>query len=463
MGSVADFERAMEILRQRGKNFEVVPGYQDYNVYIATGRSEADIYMSDMNNWCLVHATRYIPSRNLDGRLFIPTTSMATNFDDVRPTVHTTLNHVVSSNGGGNWDGVPYVILARYNDVVALNGNPKEVSQYDTFFIPDPDNGLVLPQDACLVRPSNEKNGELYVIGEHEATYKTSNFTDDEIERILNMIRESYGATESGDLYYKYDSYLGKENDEETMRILLGKDEKLFKIYKNTVNKKDFLKGLLAEDRDAIMAKFLRDAVVKLAMEKQGFRYVNPSEGSAWTDNIARTAREHGIVASSNNKGHSASIEMEMESGANWLIANLKNLYAQGQDIDKIFSLIESKFNDDGDKRVNRLFKQVVWCMKTGKPLDLYPSYQRFFMTAVDMYEDKYDGRKYANISDYSSALDITMRRSAIVVKNTFSQWLNDIKRGPNREKFDSKLAEFLGKFDQHDLINAFKSANSRF
>ena len=247
------------------------------------------------------------------------------------------------------------------------------------------------------------------------------------------------------------------------MRELLGDDEKLFGIYKNTKNKREFLKGLLAEDRDAIITKFLRDAVVRLAMEKQGFKYVEASEGWEPTNAVAKVALEHGIKASSNNRGHDASIERKMEVGANWLISNLENLYAQGQDIDKIFSIIEQRFNDDRDEQINRMFKQVVWCMKTGKPLNLYPIYQNIFMKAVDMYGSRYNGYKYANISDYSSALDITMRRSAIVVQNAFSQWLNYIKRGPNRKKFDSKLAEFLGEFDQRSLMEGFKWAYSRF
>ena len=461
MGNVKDFEEGIKILRAKDQEFIAQPGYQDDYRYIPTGPSEAELYMSDMNNWCCVHATRYMPLRNSDGQFFIPTTSMATNFDIVRSTVHTTLNHVVASNGGGNWDGIPYVVFMKYNDVVALNGNPKQISQFDTFFIPDPDKGLVLPRGAYLVRPSNEKNGELYTIGEHEATYKTNNFTDDDVERILNMIRETHG-TEYSRLYHEYDIYLGKENDDETMLKLLGNDEKLFRMYKNTKNKKEFLKGILAADRDAIITKFLRDAVVRLAMEKQGFKYVEAREGWEPTNAVAKVALEHGINASSNNKGHSMSIEKEMESGANWLISNLENLYAQGQDINKIFSIIEQGFNND-DEQINRMFTLVVWCMKTGKPLNLYPIYQNIFMKAVDMYGSGYNGYKYANISDYSSALDITMRRSAIVVQNAFSQWLNYIKRGPNRKKIDSKLAEFLGEFDQRSLMESFKWAYSRF
>ena len=58
-------------------------------------------YMSDMNNWVMVHATKYMPRRLSDGSLAIPTTAMATNYDVPRATVHTTLNHIVDANSGG--------------------------------------------------------------------------------------------------------------------------------------------------------------------------------------------------------------------------------------------------------------------------------------------------------------------------------------------------------------------------
>ena len=58
-------------------------------------------YMSDVNNWVLVHATKYMPLKNENGQFYIPTTAMATQFEIPRSTVHFTLNHIVTNHGYG--------------------------------------------------------------------------------------------------------------------------------------------------------------------------------------------------------------------------------------------------------------------------------------------------------------------------------------------------------------------------
>ncbi|MBO4480145.1 MAG: hypothetical protein J5742_00785 [Alphaproteobacteria bacterium] len=469
MGAVEDFSKAVELLREKDKEFQHEPGYQEEYNFIKTGASQAEQYMQDMNNWCFVHVTRYMPPRNSKGQMFIPTTSMATGFDLVRPTVHGTLNHIVASNNGGNWDNVPYVFFMKYDDVVKLNGNPQGISQYDTFFMPDPDRGLVLPKNAYLVRPSDEKSDELYTIGENEATYKTENFTDDEIERILDLIRKGRNEAIYHALYQEYDSYMGKENDDNIMSALLKNDEKLMKVYRNSSNKKEFLKGLLAADRDAIIARFLREFVVKLAMEKQGFKYVNAYEGEGWTNAVYQTAREHGIEASSGAKIHEASLERKMEDRANYLIFCLEEqMYSEGTNIDNIFETLRNNLqNYDNDyapdKARKKMFRQVMQCITKNKPLDIYPMMQEAFVHFVDVYEYKCgDGSIPEKISDYSLAMDTTLRRSAIVVKNKFAQWINYLKRESAYEQLRSKITEFLSQFDQRSLMGVFKADIAR-
>ena len=217
------------------------------------------------------------------------------------------------------------------------------------------------------------------------------------------------------------------------------------------------MRGVTAENRNVILTSFLRNMVVKLSMEKLGFRYVEARENADWTNSVARVAREKGIMASENNKGHSTTIEYDLECGANWLISNLEDMYSQNQDIDKIFSIITHCFYSD-DTRIARLFKQVVWCMKTDKPLNLYPIFQEIFAKAINRY-NRYNGQKYKNMADYNHALDITMQRTAIVAQNRFAQWLNYIKRGPKHEEFKLKLTEFINEFDQESLMNAIKWA----
>ena len=139
-------------------------------------------YVSNMSNWLCVHATNYMPQQDAQGNYFIKTTAMATNNEIARATVHVTLNQIVLSHMGGNWDFAPFIILAPYNDVVEMNGNPSMVASEDTYFIPNPDTGLVLPKNTRIIKPDN---GALFTIGEHVSTYKTDNYTDQEIQTIL--------------------------------------------------------------------------------------------------------------------------------------------------------------------------------------------------------------------------------------------------------------------------------------
>ena len=142
-------------------------------------------YVSDMSNWLCVHATNYMPQQNTTGDYFIQTTAMATNNEIARATIHVTLNQIVYSHMSGNWDSASFVILAPYNDVVEINGKPSMVASEDTYFIPNPDTGLVLPKNACIIKPDNST---LFTIGEHVSTYKTDNYTEQEIQTILSFM-----------------------------------------------------------------------------------------------------------------------------------------------------------------------------------------------------------------------------------------------------------------------------------
>ena len=158
-------------------------------------------YMADMSHWCAVHVTKYMPKHHNDGTMYIPTTAMATDFDAPRSTVHVTLNHVVTSHMMGSWNDMPIVVLAPYNDVTEKNGNPAEVAGTDTYWSLNPDAGLILPENTYIVQPKND--GPLYQIGEHGATYKRDNYTEEEVERIEYWLNpydlERYTKYKNGD------------------------------------------------------------------------------------------------------------------------------------------------------------------------------------------------------------------------------------------------------------------------
>ena len=93
------------------------------------GKKEETEYMSDMDNWCIVHATKYMPLKKPDSTMYIPSSAMATDFEVPRSTIHVTLNHIVKAHLG-SWDDKPIIILAPYNDVAEKMETPLNLRQW---------------------------------------------------------------------------------------------------------------------------------------------------------------------------------------------------------------------------------------------------------------------------------------------------------------------------------------------
>ncbi len=357
-------------------------------------------YMSDTSNWVCVHLTKYKPKTNSDGNLCIQTTAAATNYKYPRATVHVTLNQRVSNHGYGNWNGASIVILAPYNDVVAKNGNPQEVAAEDTYFIPDPDTGLVLPESAHIIQPG-DTGGELFVLDEHGATYKTDKYTDEEIEKILAL---------NGWDKDTYEKYLkGDVPDYEVDRIL-GYDDKLRKVYDKAKDKPAFIRGIMEEDRFTILNKLLRDYVTQKVMDKMGYHYVHAHEDDV-SGKIAEVARAAGIRGNSGNKGHSCSVEHEMDRiGQNFmgLVEAVKS-----KNVDDICQCMESQMNP--------LNNQIVLSLISDSPM---PNFYRAFEKAAI-----HEGEE--NIKNYNPRLCTVLRRFIKRTTNEFMQAMKELKKNP--------------------------------
>ena len=390
-------------------------------------------YMSDMKNWVCVHATRYEPEQNAEGELCIKTTAMATGYKLPRATVHLTLNQVVGSHLFGNWDAMPIVVLAPYNEVVGKNGNPQEVAVEDTYFIPNPDTGLVLPDSAYVVRP-DPHNEELFKIGEHGATYKTDNYTKEEEEAILAL---SPWERE------KYQKYLSGDIPEYEVKSTLDYDEKLIQIYEKSKDKQAFMRGIFEEKRFAILNNLLRDAVVKMALEKMGYRYVFAHEDYV-SEKVADVAKSAGLRGNSGNKGHFASVEREMDIVGCSLLDLSEVL--QSKKIDKIYDYLTS-----GKPMCKEIIANIV--SDTGIP-DFYKSFETAFNDNLNQKKEWYEidkkcygfdesrekiwqvaiSRMENGIKGYNPFLDTTLRRHSKRMKLECVQALKVLQQ--DRENF---------------------------
>lgn len=228
-------ERIARLRQAIAENSDEVAQNLEDNINTISLYSKENAYeiMDNPENWVFVHATNYEPKNNEKGEMYIPPTAMVTDLP--RASVHGKLNAVVGANSAGSWDKAPFVVLAPFNDVVRLNGNPQEVSVDDTYFIPDPDTGLVLPKNAYLIKPDPNAD-KLINFGEGVITYKTDNYTDKEIEEIL--------ALSEGDKYL-YEKYMNGDASDFQINHLLGYDKKLMAAYDKSENKKLFYAACL--------------------------------------------------------------------------------------------------------------------------------------------------------------------------------------------------------------------------
>ena len=399
-------------------------------------------YMSDMKNWLCVHTTKYEPQTLEDGTKSIQTTAMVTNDELPRATVHVTLNQVVASNGGGNWDSASIVILAPYEDVVSLNGQPQEVATEDTYFIADPDKGLVLPKNTYIVRGSPECH-QLFEIGENEATYKTDHFSDEEINEILSLDQNAK---------YKYEQCLNPNVSDNIATEFLDYNPKLIEIYKKSKDKAAFLKGILEEDRYAILNKILRNAVVKMSMEKIGHHYILSHEDNV-SKKVDEVARSQGMRGNSGNKGHSLSPEAALEDvgcALTGLADVLKSLNA-----DQIFEALTNPSVTMG--------KEIMGSILNDEPLcDVSKIYERTFNDYIDdqisiiscdgYYTESekqtemkpFEVMKQGGLQGYNTRLDQVLKRHAKKMNESYANSLQKLKQNPKEyAKLQNRLRDF--------------------
>lgn len=327
-------------------------------------------YMADMSHWCAVHATKYMPKHHNDGTMYIPTTAMATDFDVPRSTVHVTLNHVVTSHMMGSWNDMPIVVLAPYNDVTEKNGNPAEVAGTDTYWSLDPDAGLILPESAYIVQPKND--GPLYQIGEHGATYKRDNYTEEEVARI-----ESWLNPYDLERYTKY-----KNGDFQPWEIenTFYADKRIKQMYESAKDKQAFLRGLFEESRFDILSQYLRDKVVQMSMEKMGKQWIDDiHDCSERSQIIANTAEAVGLPGNPSNKGHSNSIYAEIESFWGHSVKAVFHGNSSNNIPGILTTTTESLYDVIVKRGSNGIISDVISNILESKPIDFMKVYEDCF------------------------------------------------------------------------------------
>lgn len=333
-----------------------------------------ELYMADKKNWLLVHCTHYMPRINKNGELFIQNTAAATGGEIPRATVHFTLNHTVVANNGGSWTDKGIVILAPYDSLVEKNNKPAGFKIDDTFFSVGADAGLILPENSRIVKPVND--GPLYQIGEKVSTYKTDNFTDDEIELIKSWM--PYRTLQDYDRYDK-----GDVDNAELQIVLQLMPAEIVKSYEIAKDKKAFIKGFYEEQKYEILNSVLRDNVVAETAKKMGYRTIARNESNLWDVDrkMQSVALRDGLYIGS----HAGSFYSEAEDYGLHLVDQLDKLSNAEKNDDFINILYKNTF-------ISRLiltnetdYKNVVYSQYEKKFTEYLNNYKESGRTGIDV------------------------------------------------------------------------------
>lgn len=333
-----------------------------------------ELYMADKKNWLLVHCTHYMPRINKNGELFIQNTAAATGGEIPRATVHFTLNHTVVANNGGSWTDKGIVILAPYDSLVEKNNKPAGFKIDDTFFSVGADAGLILPENSRIVKPVND--GPLYQIGEKVSTYKTDNFTDDEIELIKSWM--PYRTLQDYDRYDK-----GDVDNAELQMVLQLMPAEIVKSYEIAKDKKAFIKGFYEEQKYEILNSVLRDNVVAETAKKMGYRTIARNESNLWDVDrkMQSVALRDGLYIGS----HAGSFYSDAEDYGLHLVDQLDKLSNAEKNDDFINILYKNTF-------ISRLiltnetdYKNVVYSQYEKKFTEYLNNYKESRRTGIDV------------------------------------------------------------------------------
>lgn len=112
-----------------------------------------------------------------------------------RGTVHFSVNHLVDSHIFGNFEGLSDVIVSPLGPALEKNGAPTVLYGVDTWFESGPGEQIKLPE-SVIVRASGGQD-ELFVSRTNTLLYKADNFTDADIQKIVDTYEYGYDVRQA--------------------------------------------------------------------------------------------------------------------------------------------------------------------------------------------------------------------------------------------------------------------------
>ncbi|MDA1208561.1 MAG: hypothetical protein O2904_00840 [bacterium] len=154
------------------------------NFYRDLKKTEGEPF--DTSELAIVHATSYEPQRTEEGEFDIRTTFDATNGEIPRNSMHTTLNHKVTSHMQGNWDSSGYTLVSTLDNMMEANGPPMVLHSIDTYWTRDPGEKLRF-HNAVMVRWGGDLGDDFYKRDGEYMNVKSEGFTAQDIVKLNDM------------------------------------------------------------------------------------------------------------------------------------------------------------------------------------------------------------------------------------------------------------------------------------
>ena len=136
------------------------------------------------NEVLLVHSTPHDIERDDNGNIVLYSAASKREDRYPRSSVHFTANGEVQPHSLGQWNDSNKLIVTNFEDVHGANGNPRTMSEVDTWYTLNPQEGMTLP-NARVIEPSELENGAL--IEKDGDVYKyhaAESYTSHQIEQI---------------------------------------------------------------------------------------------------------------------------------------------------------------------------------------------------------------------------------------------------------------------------------------
>ena len=193
-----DSESIQTVNEKLSQYYEAIDSEKMRTEEVLARENDKSIESMPKNEILLVHSTSHDIERDDNGNVVLYSAASKREDRYPRSSVHFTANGEVQSHQQGQWNDSNKLILTNFEDAHQANGNPKRMSEVDTWYTLNPNESLALP-GARIIEPSQLEDGLLLAKDGDTYRYHLSEiYTPSQVEQIEGLAQE-YNVDQSSD------------------------------------------------------------------------------------------------------------------------------------------------------------------------------------------------------------------------------------------------------------------------